>query len=350
MTCFYPTVPPLSSIVRNSLPSHAQTFPSEPSSHIPGLPSATGEMPWVGRPAAAAAATGGPGAAPVATSVRADNGKRWRRWWPRTAGVAGLVGAAVAALATGMATAAVATEELATAGATKPVTAAAAVPAAAAHIATNAVHSALSASAVTVGDGQPLTRALLDTVGGPTRRSSTSSVAGLPSSPTIRASCKEGCMQLKAFKETVAEWRRTVVQDRKMSWASTKPFEKLAWQISSSRRCGDTTYRCFRGGSPNQVLTKALANALLRPMLPKARGVPPPKTGYKTSGVVYECLRCEPYNFRWGLSCCYDGCRSLSNLGGSAMFIMDSCCATLGPRCRQWTYRWTYSGYYWGGF
>ncbi|GAB0491579.1 hypothetical protein MMPV_002833 [Pyropia vietnamensis] len=312
----------------------------------------SGGMVWVGRPAAgAAAATAAvPTATPVAASFPPGNVRRGRRRWPRTAGIVALVGAAMVALVTGMATEAVATAELGEAGPSEPATADAPPPAAAAHIATDAVQSALSASAVTVGAGPPRIGAVVRTAGEPTRLSSSASVAGLPSSPTVRASCKEGCMRLDAFKATVVEWQRKMVQKQKVRWASTQPFEKLAWELSSARRCGKTAYRCFRGESPDKVLTKAFANVLLRPLLPKAKGAPLPKTGHKSSGGVYECLRCEPYNFRWGLSCCYEGCRSVGILGGSAMFIVDSCCATLGPRCREWTYRENNPAYYWGGF
>lgn len=280
------------------------------------------------------ASFGRPAADAAAASAPAGVARRWRRWRPRAAGVVALVGVAVVAAATGaasVAAAAVASDPAvaAPAGDTAP-------------LVVDVVRDVFSEAAVAPAAAAAVTEA--------------APVDDLASAASVLVACPPNrCMRLGQFTSTVAKWRRTVRKRPtvKATQAAADRFERLAWSLSSARTCGKTAFRCFRGDTPERVLSKAVANAVLRPRLPGAaargRGAPQPGTDHKSSGGMYECVRCSRFYFQWGSSCCYEGCPSLHSLGGSAAFISESCCATLGPRCDSW--RWVRPNqYYWGGF
>lgn len=280
------------------------------------------------------ASFGRPAAAAASASAPAGVARRWRRWRPRAAGVVALVGVAFAAAAAGSAVAAAA------AVASEPAVAAPA--GGAAPLVMDAVRDVFSEAAAAPAAAAAVTEA--------------APVGGLASTASVRVACPPNrCMRLGQFRSTVSKWRRTVRKRRtvKATEAQADRFKRLAWSLSSARTCGKTVFRCFRGDTPERVLSKAMANAVLRPRLPGpaagVRGAPRPGTDHKSRGGVYVCERCSRYYFPWGSSCCYEGCPSMNSLGGSAAFISESCCATLGPQCDVW--RWVETNqYYWGGF
>ncbi|KAK1859729.1 hypothetical protein I4F81_002323 [Pyropia yezoensis] len=280
-------------------------------------------MACFGKPAAATAAAATP---PAAGDARR---RRWR-WRPHVAGVVALVGAAVAALTTGAAAAAVA---------------AAAAPATASHLATDAVRdasllpAASAAVAVKAAAASSPTAGAVATTVAAVLRPSAGVPPRLPSAATARVACHtdDRCMPLAEFKQSVVSWRAQAKKQPLMTSNEVDAFRDHAWALSSARTCGPRArpYRCFRENA-NKVLTKAWSNVVLRPRLIMA-GAKPPSRGYKRSGRTYRCAQCAVHFFQWGSSCCYDGCRSVDILGGSAMFMYEYCCSTLGPQCQQWT-------------
>eukprot|EP00168_Porphyra_purpurea_P008605 TRINITY_DN2097_c0_g1_i10.p4 TRINITY_DN2097_c0_g1~~TRINITY_DN2097_c0_g1_i10.p4 ORF type:complete len:284 (-),score=52.49 TRINITY_DN2097_c0_g1_i10:1220-2071(-) len=145
------------------------------------------------------------------------------------------------------------------------------------------------------------------------------------------------CLKREAYDDTIKAWRTSVRKTRKgASWARTARFANLAWSLSTP--CGGGppggVYRCF-SGAPDVTLTKIMTNVVVRPQ------TTPPKSKKPTGRKAYSlfCITCAEWSFRWGSQCCYNGCRSMPYLGGSAGFMMSTCCETLGTSCNRWAYR-----------
>ena len=156
------------------------------------------------------------------------------------------------------------------------------------------------------------------------------------------------CLKRKAYDNTIKAWRTSVRKTQKgATWARTARFAKLAWSLSTP--CGGGrpggAYRCF-SGAPDVTLTRILTNVVLRPQFTPSKS--PKPTGYKT--YLYYCATCAAYNFRYGTQCCFEGCRSMTYLGGSAGFEKGNCCRTLGTSCSRWTYRQPDPTFAWTGF
>jgi len=156
------------------------------------------------------------------------------------------------------------------------------------------------------------------------------------------------CLKRGAYDNTIKAWRTSVKKTQKgATWARTARFAKLAWTISTP--CGGSrpggNYRCF-SGAPGVTLSKILTNVVLRPQTTPSKA--PKPTGRKAYS--YYCAACAAYYFRWGSQCCFEGCRSMTYLGGSAGFMMGSCCETLGTSCNRWRYRETNPTFAWTGF
>jgi len=156
------------------------------------------------------------------------------------------------------------------------------------------------------------------------------------------------CLKRTAYDNTIKSWRTSVRKTQKgATWARTARFAELAWRFSTP--CGGGRpggeYRCFTS-APGVTLSRILTNVVLRPQTTPPNA--PKPTGRKAYS--YYCAACAAYYFRWGSQCCYEGCRSMSYLGGSAGFMMGSCCETLGSSCNQWRYRDPNPTFSWTGF
>ncbi|OSX69051.1 hypothetical protein BU14_1923s0001 [Porphyra umbilicalis] len=270
---------------------------------------------------------GQPGA--VVTTSTAGGGWRWRL---RAAGLALslLVAAAVAAVASGAADAATPASAPAAAGAA----------AAAVRVPLESVVRATREGAALSPPSGASSSAIVAPVG-------TGDLTNIAADHAARCPAWK-CLKRGAYENTIKSWRTSVRKTQKgATWARTARFAKLAWRFSTP--CGGGrpggAYRCF-SGTPGVTLSRILTNVVLRPQTipPKS----PKPTGRKAYS--YYCAACAAYYFRWGSQCCYEGCRSMSYLGGSAGFMMGSCCETLGSSCNRWRYRDPNPTFSWTGF